>query len=104
MYVADGVLNVPVERAWHGVRRLAAVEAAAGAFEHATSQVREHTGLALGKRQVEELTVRAAVDFEHFYAERVNAADLEPAPRTPPTCSLRATRRCCRRRRPSTSG
>jgi len=75
LYVADGALNVPVERASHGVRRLAAVEAAAGSFEHATSQVRERTGLALGKRQVEELAVRAAGDFEQFYAERVNAAD-----------------------------
>jgi ribosomal protein S9 len=75
LYVADGVLNVPEERASHGVRRLAAIEAAAGSFEHATSQVREHTGLALGKRQVEELTVRAAVDFEQFYAERVSEMD-----------------------------
>ena len=75
LYVADGVLNLPAERASHGVRRLAAIEAAAGSFEHATSQVREHTGLALGKRQVEELAVRAAVDFERFYAERVSAPD-----------------------------
>jgi hypothetical protein len=60
MYVADGALNLPEERASHGVRRLAAIEAAAGSFEHATGQVREHTGLALGKRQVEELTVRSA--------------------------------------------
>jgi len=66
LYVADGALNVPEERASHGVRRLAAVEAAAGSFEHATGQVRERTGLTLGKRQVEELTVRAAVDFEQF--------------------------------------
>ena len=75
LYVADGALNVPEERASHGVRRLAAVEAAAGSFEHATGQVRERTGLTLGKRQVEELTVRAAVDFEQFYAERVSASE-----------------------------
>jgi len=75
LYVADGALNVPEERASHGVRRLAAVEAAAGSFEHATGQVRERTGLTLGKRQVEELTVRAAVDFDAFYAERVSAAE-----------------------------
>ncbi|MGB0091095.1 MAG: ISKra4 family transposase [Solirubrobacteraceae bacterium] len=41
----------------------------------ATGQVRERTGLALGKRQVEELAVRAAVDFDAFYAERVSAAN-----------------------------
>ncbi len=75
LHVADGVLNLPAERASHGVRRLAAIESAAGSFEHATGQVRERTGLLLGKRQVEELAVRAAVDFDAFYAERVSAAD-----------------------------
>ena len=77
MYVADGLLNLPVEHASHGVRRLAAMESAAGSFEHARDMVREHTGLALGKRQVEGLTIRAAVDFDAFYAERVSA---EPDP------------------------
>jgi len=70
LYVADGLLNLPAERSSHGVRRLAAIESAAGSFDHATGQVRERTGLALGKRQVEELAVRAAVDFDAFYAER----------------------------------
>jgi hypothetical protein len=74
-YVADGVLNLPAERASHGVRRLAAIESAAGSFEHATGQVRERTGLALGKRQVEELAVRAAIDFDAFYAEQVSASE-----------------------------
>ncbi len=69
-YVADGILNLPAEHASHGVRRLAALESPAGSFEHATSQLRERTGLALGKRQVEELAVRAVVDFDSFYAER----------------------------------
>ncbi len=75
LYVADGVLNLPAEHASHGVRRLAALESAAGSFEHARGQVRERTGLALGKRQVEELAVRAAVDFDSFYAERVSVAE-----------------------------
>jgi hypothetical protein len=75
LYVADGALNVPAERASHGVRGMVAVEAAAGSFEHATGQVRDRTGLTLGKRQVEELAVRAAGDFDGFYAERVSAAD-----------------------------
>jgi len=78
LYVADGVLNLPAERASHGVRRMVAIEAAAGSFEHATGQVRERTGLSLGKRQVEELAVRAAVDFDRFYAERVSAGDEQP--------------------------
>jgi hypothetical protein len=77
LYVADGVLNLPVEHASHGVRRIVAVEAAAGSFEHATGQVRERTGLAVGKRQVEELAVRAAVDFETFYAEQISDREAE---------------------------
>lgn len=79
LYVADGVLNVAVEHASHGVRRLAVMESAAGSFEHARDMVFEHTGVALGKRGVEELTVRAAVDFDGFYAERVSA---EPGERS----------------------
>ncbi len=72
LYVADGVLNLPAEHASHGVRRVAARAAAAGSFEHATGQVRERTGLDLGKRQVEELAVRAAIDFDGFYTESVS--------------------------------
>ncbi len=74
-HVCDGVLNLPLERASHGVRRIAATESAHGSFEHATGQVRERTGLELGKLQVEQLSVRAAVDVEAFYAERVTAAE-----------------------------
>ena len=68
LYPADGVLNLPDEHASHGVRRLAAVESSRGSFDEATSQVRARTGLTLGKRQVEQLAVRAAADFESFYA------------------------------------
>ena len=68
LYPADGVLNLPDEHASHGVRRLAAIESSRGSFDEATSQVRERTGLTLGKRQVEQLAVRAAADFESFYA------------------------------------
>ena len=80
LHVADGVLNLPEERASHGVRRLAAVESSRGSFEDATGQVRERTGLGLGRRQVEELAYRAAVDFEEFCAigerDSVAVADL----------------------------
>ena len=77
LYVADGVLNLPAEHASHGVRRLAARAAVVGSFEDATGQVRERTGLDLGKRQVEELAVRAVVDFDAFYAERVIEAEQD---------------------------
>jgi hypothetical protein len=74
LHVADGALNLPVERASHGVRRLAAIESARGSFDDALAQVCERTGLGLGKRQVEQLADRAAVDFEEFYATRQRPA------------------------------
>ena len=70
LYVADGVLNLPAEHASHGVRRLAAVESSRGSFDDALDQVRERTGLRIGKRQIEGLADRAALDFEEFYASR----------------------------------
>ena len=74
LYPTDGLLNLPVEeRASHGVRRLVAVESSRGSFEEATAQVRERTGLQIGKRQVEQLAARAAVDFEEFYATKTRS-------------------------------
>jgi hypothetical protein len=70
LYVADGVLNLPMAQASHGVRRLAAVESSRGSYDDALGQIRERTGLSIGKRQVEALAVGAAADFEQFYATR----------------------------------
>lgn len=70
LHPADGALNLPKERHSHGVRRVAAVEAARGSFDDATATVRAATGAQVGKRQVEELTRRAATDFEAFYTSR----------------------------------
>jgi len=77
LYPADGVLNLPDEWASHGVRRLAAVESSRGSFDEATGQVRERTGLTLGKRQLEQLALRAAVDFESFYANSARSPDQQ---------------------------
>jgi hypothetical protein len=74
LYVADATLNLPEEKHSHGVRRLVALEAPRGSFEDATEQVRRITGSQLGKRQVEELALRAAVDFEAFYEQREHDA------------------------------
>ncbi len=77
LYPADGVLNLAPERASHGVRRLVAVESSRGSFDDATDQVRERTGLRIGKRQVEELARLAAADFEEFYATQARCAGEE---------------------------
>jgi len=74
LYVADGVLNLPEEKHSHGVRRLVALEVPRGSFDDATETIRRITGTQLGKRQVEELALRAAVDFEAFYEHREHDA------------------------------
>lgn len=74
LHPADMALNLPLERHSHGLRRLAAVEAAGGSFEEVREGIERSTGERLGKRQVEEMAERAAVDFDAFYAERAPTA------------------------------
>lgn len=68
LHPADAVLNLPVERHSHGLRRLAAVEAARGSFDDAAQAIERACGVRLGKRQVEQLAARAVVDVDAFYA------------------------------------
>jgi hypothetical protein len=70
LHPADAALNLPVERHSHGLRKLAAVEAARGSFQDAVDAIQRACGQQLGKRQVEELAQIAAVDFEDFYQAR----------------------------------
>ena len=74
LHPADGLLNLPVERHSHGLRRLAALEASRGSFEDAVAAIERATGQRLGKRQTEDLAARAAGDFEAFYAQRTPSA------------------------------
>lgn len=77
LHPADGVLNLPPEKHSHGLRRLAAGEAARGSFDDAVTALEGATGQWLGKRQVEDLAGRAAVDFQAYYdsAERPTAEE-----------------------------
>jgi len=70
LYPGDAVLNLPAERHSHGLRRLAAVEAARGSYDESVDAIERASGQQLGKRQVEQLAQRAAVDFDAFYATR----------------------------------
>jgi hypothetical protein len=70
LHPADAGLNLPVERHSHGLRKLAALEAARGSFQDAVDAIERSTGQRLGRRQVQELAQLAAVDFEHFYETR----------------------------------
>ena len=67
----DAALNLPEEKYSHGLRKLAAVEAARGSMEAAGDAVTRVTGVRIGKRQLEELARRAAAHVEAFYLFRV---------------------------------
>jgi hypothetical protein len=66
----DASLNLPPECHSHGLRRLAAVEAARGSFDAAVEAIERCTGTRVPKRQVEQLVARAAQDFDAFYGRR----------------------------------
>jgi hypothetical protein len=70
LHPADTALNLPLERHSHGLRRLAAMEAARGSFEEVRESIERSTGERLGKRQIEAMVERAATDFDAFYTER----------------------------------
>lgn len=70
LHPADAVLNLPMEKHSHGLRHLAAIESSRGSFDGTVEAIERSTGQHLGKRQVEDLAGRAAVDFEDFYAQR----------------------------------
>jgi hypothetical protein len=72
----DAVLNLPEEKHSHGLRRLAAIEAARGSMEAAGAAITRATGVTIGKRQAEELARRCAAHVEELYLHRV----IEPAP------------------------
>jgi hypothetical protein len=78
LHPADAALNLPAEKHSHGLRKLAAIEAARGSFADAATAIERVTGVRLGRRQVEGLAAAAATDVDGFYA----ANSPDPAPMT----------------------
>jgi hypothetical protein len=76
VHVLDEELNLPQEKHSHGLRRLAATEAPRGSYEDAAAAITRATGVTIGKRQVEELAMRAAADVNAF----CQARRPDPAP------------------------
>ncbi|MGH9212724.1 MAG: ISKra4 family transposase [Acidimicrobiales bacterium] len=68
LFPADAASNLPAEVHSHGLRELAAIEAARGSFEGAKHALDRGSGASVAKRQVEDLARAAAVDFEAYYA------------------------------------
>jgi len=70
LYPADAGLNLPLEKHSHGLRRMAAVEASRGSYDEDVQAIERASGQRIGKRQVEQLAIRAAADFNAFYTTR----------------------------------
>src|SRR6202044_607744 len=60
------------------VRRRVAIEAAKSSFDEGVKTLEGYTGAHVPKRQFEELVIRAAQDFEAFYAHRQAGARADP--------------------------
>lgn len=79
LHPMDADLNLPKELYSHQVRRRVADEAAKSSFDEVVRMLSETTGAKVPKRQVEELVVRAAEDFDAFYKEQY---EYRPAEQT----------------------
>jgi hypothetical protein len=67
----DAVIELPDEKYSYEVRRIVAEEAARASFDEVVELIRKQSGADVPKRQVEELAVRAARDFDAFYRDRL---------------------------------
>lgn len=76
----DAVMNLPSDHFSHGVRRFVAKEIARASYDEVAELIRDRSGAKIAKRQIEELAVRAARDFDAFYElrkrEREATSDL----------------------------
>jgi hypothetical protein len=80
LHPADGELNLPAEEYSHGLRCLAAVESSRGSFEGAVEAIERGTGQRVGKRQIEQLARRSAIDADGFYRQRQPPASSSSDP------------------------
>ncbi len=82
LHPLDAKLNIPPERYSHELRRRVAENAAKSSFDETVETINKTTSGHIPKRQIEELTQRAALDFDAFYETRqynpLNVADTGP--------------------------
>jgi hypothetical protein len=78
LHPLDGALNLPPEKYSLEVRRRVAIEAAKNSFDEGVKTLQAFTGAHVPKRQFEQEVIRAAQDFEVFYADRQTRARADP--------------------------
>ena len=79
LYPADGQLNLSTDKYSDELRRRVATEASKVSFSETRETIAATTGGTVGKRQCEEVTVKVALDFEDFYAQRSVVISLDAA-------------------------
>jgi hypothetical protein len=79
LFPRDAVLNLPPLGYSWGLQRLAEMFCRAGSYEQAREFVLAATGVAIGKRQLEQITVCAAADAERFCRDPDQAAAVPGA-------------------------
>ena len=67
----DAAMELPDEKYSHEVRRTVAEEAARASFDEVVELIKKQSGAEVPKRQVEQLAIRAAQDFDAFYGNRL---------------------------------
>src|SRR5947207_7570007 len=80
----DAVLNLPPCGYSWALQRLAVMFCRSGSYEQGHEFVLAATGVSIGRRQLEQITIAAAADAERFYRDRDQAAvpaagEQEPA-------------------------
>ena len=86
LHPLDGELNLPPEKYSLEVRRRVAMEAAKSSFDEGVKTLEAFTGAHVPKRQFEQEVIRAAQDFEVFYADRQTRARADPPDASPRPC------------------
>ncbi len=71
----DATMRLPKEKYSYELRRMVAEESAKSSFDEVVELIANRTGANVPKRQVEELVVRAAQDFDLFYRDRLRQAE-----------------------------
>jgi len=71
----DATMQLPTEKYSYELRRMVAEESSKSSFDEVVELMAKRTGANVPKRQVEELVVRAAQDFDLFYRDRLREAE-----------------------------
>lgn len=77
LFPLDGRLNLADDTYSLNLRRMLGDEVAKNSFDEAIASVKARTGVNIAKRQAEELSQKASIDFDHFYENRILNSEVQ---------------------------